>query len=85
MAPYSSRGEDRLHLEGARVRVPPRMALAVAMALQELATNAVKYGALSNEAGMIRIAWSVHSGDTAPRPFLQGAPRWLASDGAVAG
>ncbi|MFC1456773.1 PAS domain S-box protein [Microvirga arabica] len=77
LAPYSSRGEDRLHLEGARVRVPPRMALAIAMALQELATNAVKYGALSNEAGMIRIAWNVHSGDTGPRLHL----KWEESGG----
>jgi PAS domain S-box-containing protein len=79
VAPYSSRGEDRLHLEGARVRVPPRMALAVAMALQELATNAVKYGALSNEAGTITIAWSVHPGDTGPRLHL----KWEESGGPV--
>ncbi|KFG67276.1 PAS domain S-box protein [Microvirga sp. BSC39] len=79
VAPYSSRGEDRLHLEGARVRVPPRMALAVAMALQELATNAVKYGALSNEAGTIRIVWSVHPGDTGPRLHL----KWEESGGPV--
>jgi two-component sensor histidine kinase len=35
------------------------MALALAMALQELATNAVKYGALSNESGRIAIEWRV--------------------------
>ncbi|MBB3018986.1 PAS domain S-box-containing protein [Microvirga lupini] len=70
VAPYSSRGEDRLHLEGARVRVPPRMALALAMALQELATNAVKYGALSNETGVIRITWSVQPDDSRPRLHL---------------
>jgi PAS domain S-box-containing protein len=77
VAPYSSRGEDRLHLEGARVRVPPRMALALAMALQELATNAVKYGALSNDTGMISIAWSVQPGETGPRLHL----KWEESGG----
>ena len=75
--PYSSRGEDRLHLEGARVRVPPRMALALAMALQELATNAVKYGALSNETGAIKISWSVQPGGTGPRLHL----RWEETGG----
>jgi PAS domain S-box-containing protein len=59
VAPYSSRGEDRLHLAGPKVRLSPRTALSLAMMLQELATNAVKYGALSNEAGEIRITWDV--------------------------
>jgi PAS domain S-box-containing protein len=58
VAPYSSRGEDRLHLTGEAIRLQPRMALALAMALQELATNAVKYGALSNATGEVRIAWT---------------------------
>jgi PAS domain S-box-containing protein len=59
VAPYSNRSEDRLHLSGPRARVSPRMALALAMALQELATNAVKYGALSTATGAIRINWEV--------------------------
>jgi PAS domain S-box-containing protein len=70
VAPYSSRGEDRLHLTGCRTRVPPRVALALAMALQELATNAVKYGALSNETGEIRIAWGVEPDASGPRLTL---------------
>jgi PAS domain S-box-containing protein len=60
---YSNRAEDRLHLSGPYVRLTPRVALAVAMALQELATNAVKYGALSTDAGQIRISWSVDQGE----------------------
>ena len=39
--------------------MPPRIALALAMALQELATNAVKHGALSNATGEIRLTWHV--------------------------
>ena len=47
------------HVSGPEVRLPPRMALALAMVLQELATNAVKYGALSNPTGEIRLTWRV--------------------------
>jgi PAS domain S-box-containing protein len=60
--PYSNRGEDRLHISGPYVRLLPRTALAFAMALQELATNAAKYGALSNEVGQVSIVWSVLPG-----------------------
>ncbi|MCB5176960.1 PAS domain-containing sensor histidine kinase [Microvirga lenta] len=76
VAPYSSQGEDRLHLKGPEVRLPPRTALSLAMMLQELATNAVKYGALSSSAGEIRIAWEV---DPAEPPQLQ--LRWEESGG----
>ncbi|MBV9077142.1 MAG: PAS domain-containing protein [Methylobacteriaceae bacterium] len=54
-------GDDagRLFAQGPDVRLPPRTALALAMALQELATNAAKYGALSVPDGTIRIAWTM--------------------------
>jgi two-component sensor histidine kinase len=78
VAPYSNRGEDRIHVAGTDVRLPPRKALALAMALQELATNAVKYGALSNGEGEIRIAWTIDRQHPAPRLQLsweeQGGP-----------
>jgi PAS domain S-box-containing protein len=75
--PYRGHGKDRFHLEGTRVRLPPRMALALAMALQELATNAVKYGALSNATGTIRITWKVDDLQSPARLHL----RWEESGG----
>ena len=52
-------GPPRFVLSGPAVRLSPRMALSLSMALHELATNAVKYGALSSLSGQVRIAWSV--------------------------
>ncbi|MCE4222830.1 sensor histidine kinase [Methylobacterium sp. C25] len=58
IAPFRDRDGRRFRVTGPDVRVNPRMSLAIAMALQELATNAVKYGALSSQAGFVTIAWS---------------------------
>ena len=40
------------------LRLPPKTAIAVALAFHELATNAAKYGALSAPDGRVRIDWS---------------------------
>ena len=63
--PYRSYGEARFEVRGSDVRVRPSTALPLAMALQELATNAVKYGALSNETGTVSISWTVEPSDAA--------------------
>jgi PAS domain S-box-containing protein len=76
IAPYMSGGEDRIRVSGQNVRLPPRMALAFAMMLQELATNAVKYGALSGPAGHVALSWEVQAADP-PRLLL----RWEESGG----
>ncbi|HEX2552142.1 MAG TPA: HWE histidine kinase domain-containing protein [Microvirga sp.] len=62
VAPFRQQREDRVETRGPEVWLSPRMALAIAMALQELATNAVKYGALSNDAGTIAVTWSLEEG-----------------------
>jgi PAS domain S-box-containing protein len=59
LQPYRSRGESRFLVNGPDLTLLPGMALVIAMALQELATNAVKYGALSNDTGQIEITWSL--------------------------
>lgn len=48
---------ERLSIEGPDVRLQPRTAVSVAMAIHELCTNAVKYGALSREGGTVSIRW----------------------------
>ncbi|KAA2234897.1 PAS domain-containing sensor histidine kinase [Salinarimonas soli] len=53
------RGDDRFALQGPEVRLDPRAALAIAMALYELTTNAAKYGALSVPTGRVAIRWEV--------------------------
>ena len=50
---YSS----RVSVDGPALLVQPRQALALALALHELRTNAVKHGALSNDEGKVSVAW----------------------------
>jgi len=56
-------GPARFELSGPSIRLSPKTALSLSMALHELATNAMKYGALSTPEGRIRVAW-----DLAPDP-----------------
>ncbi len=48
---------ERIVLSGEDVRFPPKSALALGIAFNELATNAVKYGAFANAAGSLLIEW----------------------------
>lgn len=57
-----NRPSSRFTVTGADVRLDPKTALSLAMVFHELATNAAKYGALSNAgAGAIEITWEVES------------------------
>jgi PAS domain S-box-containing protein len=51
-------GEGRIAVQGPSLRVEPRAAVALAMALGELSTNAVKYGALSVPGGRVEVTWA---------------------------
>ena len=51
-------GGNQIELSGPDVRLNPAAAQTIGLALHELATNAVKYGALSVESGKVHITWS---------------------------
>ena len=51
-------GEGRIAIDGPDVDLPARQALALSMAFYELATNAVKYGALSVPEGRVELRWN---------------------------
>jgi PAS domain S-box-containing protein len=59
VATWAGKSGQRASFHGPELRLRPAVALALAMALHELATNAVKYGALSNKKGKVSIEWSV--------------------------
>lgn len=50
---------DRIGASGPAVTVTPKAAVALAMALHELGTNAIKYGALSNDVGRVDVGWTI--------------------------
>jgi PAS domain S-box-containing protein len=59
LAPYGVQedGTRRFDTEGPAVRLDPNMAVKLSMVFHELATNAMKYGALSTAEGRIAVAW----------------------------
>jgi two-component sensor histidine kinase len=56
LRPY---GASRISIEGPDCLLSPKLALTMALLAHELATNAAKYGALSNAFGKLSIAWSL--------------------------
>jgi PAS domain S-box-containing protein len=50
-------GEGRCSIEGLDFRLTPQAAVSISLAIHELATNAVKYGALSGSKGHVRVSW----------------------------
>ncbi len=65
---------ERFEVKGDQVWLAPRAALALALALHELSTNAAKYGALSGDSGKISIAWRIEGGRLRLEWKEQGGP-----------
>ena len=71
---------ERLHVEGPPVQLWPQATLAISLAMHELATNALKYGALSNGVGQVSVTWTLDG----PKPGNLNL-QWRESDGPVVG
>lgn len=74
LAPFD---ETRIETSGPDVRLGARAALALGMALHELGTNATKYGALSGDAGIVRLTWRARASAAGTELDLE----WRETDG----
>lgn len=83
IAPHHEPGDNRFRIDGPDVVLPPKAVVAVSLILHELATNAAKYGALSNNLGHVEIGWnkegdrvhlrwSEHDGPSVTKPEREG-------------
>ncbi|MBA3666224.1 MAG: PAS domain-containing protein [Sphingomonas sp.] len=68
---------ERFNIDGDNIRLLPKATLALGIAFHELATNAVKYGAFSNNAGTIGISWTIEPSPAGERLILH----WREKDG----
>ncbi|MET3615648.1 two-component sensor histidine kinase [Rhizobium aquaticum] len=75
--PFDLHQPSRFSVEGPDLVLNSRAALALGMALHELCTNAVKYGALSSDIGRVRIVW--HLEEAMDHPILHLS--WQEMDG----
>lgn len=74
--------DDRFRISGPKVMLGPHQTVSFALAVHELATNSVKYGALSTESGAIDICWTVEEVNDG-RPELHWS--WTESGGPTIG
>jgi len=74
LAPYRTPNFERIKISGRSVSLEPRTAQALALALHELATNAVKYGSLSSPAGGVEVGWHQNGASLELRWLEHGGP-----------
>jgi two-component sensor histidine kinase len=76
LQPFSVTYGDRIVVDCGDFPLRPERAQMLALVLHELATNAAKYGALSNETGLVSVTWTPIEGDR-----LAGMLTWVETGG----
>lgn len=73
LEPFAVAGDrpERFRIAGDNRLLEPKATLALAIAIHELATNAHKYGAFSNDGGSVAIGWAVKDTPAGERIVLQ--------------
>ncbi|WP_235901237.1 CHASE domain-containing protein [Pontixanthobacter aquaemixtae] len=71
MAPYAKHSDRLLEMSGPDVELAPNDALSLGLAIHELATNAAKYGALSQPGGNVSVKWELLSDELAKITWLE--------------
>jgi PAS domain S-box-containing protein len=66
LEPHGDPQTDRFRLRGPQVRLNPSAALSLSLLVHELATNALKYGALSVPQGNVHLIWNLTTNDQEP-------------------
>jgi len=59
LQPYLLSNPHRIRTSGPSIPLSPRLAVVLSMIVHEMATNAAKYGALSNDSGGVALDWDV--------------------------
>jgi two-component sensor histidine kinase len=67
LQPYLINNPARMRMFGPAVPLSPRLAVVLSMIVHEIATNAAKYGALSNDTGTVAVDWEVIEQDARPK------------------
>jgi two-component system CheB/CheR fusion protein len=72
---YHAREGEQLQVSGPSIRLQPKPAETIALALHELATNAVKYGSLARTDGQVSVTWQIDRDAGAPQLVIDWAER----------
>jgi two-component sensor histidine kinase len=75
--PYQDASKSRIDLRGPRVNLQPSAVLALGLAIHELATNAAKYGSLSDPRGRVSVMWALTTSTNSPSLLVE----WVESGG----